>query len=79
MSQLNECHECGNQVPYIDLGDLGRCPSCQEKEDLADGVRYIMSKLEIALLAARRGNRANLKAALRDARHEIEDLEKFLG
>lgn len=73
------CHKCGSFLPYNHkLDDPRVCEGCDRRAERVSEVRYIISILEKGATAAQQDDLPGLKCALRDARHEIEDLERII-
>ena len=70
-----ECQDCGNPLKDI---TKEHCEECRNKSEVVDAVRYTISILERGLRATQQRDLPGLRASLRDARHEIQDLEKLI-
>ena len=73
------CGECGERITWNRAEGDGICDPCRMKAERVGEVRYCIAILERGLTAAQRGDRQGLREALRDARHEIHDLEKLIS
>ena len=72
------CRNCGVPTPLRSPDALDdRCDDCIQKGDLLDKLRYIASMLtEQGVRCVRTACMKDLRAILRNVRHEVQDLEK---